>query len=264
MTENELCSTCSSWQSWIAIGLSIGIPLFQYLWKTYWIKAKVKFHHDGQATLFFNKSGAYIRINGVIESERKSVVIKKVNLKLTHDKTNKELNLTWFRFISPVTQTMFGNNFQQASTLSQETAHPIRVEANSIACTFIEFGDYSQTSFIKIQKICSKLEQSLFKQNLKPSFKDTFNSISTDPIYLDSTHKISEEYYWNLGTYSVDITIEYDNKKQEQFSYTFEINNYELEQLNSNIDEILTITLKDFYKEPLAFQTPVVTLTDKK
>lgn len=254
----------STWISLVALILSIGIPLFQYIRKTYWVKAKIEFHHDGQVTLFFNKSGAYIRINGVIESRRKSVVIKKVNLELTHDKTSKKLHLPWFSFISPVTQTLVSNNFQQASTLSKEIAHPFRVEANSIVCSFIEFGDPSQSTLIKIQKACSKFEQQISKQQLQKSFSDTFKTLSTGQIYFEAKNEILNEYYWNLGTYSVDITIEYDNNEHEKFSYTFEIKEHEFDILRSNVDEILVIGLKEIYKEPWSLQTPSVTLTNKK
>ena len=90
----------STWISLIALVLSIGIPLFQYIWKTHLVKAKIVFYHDGQVTLCFNKSGPFIRINGVIESKRKSVVIKKVNVELTHVKTSTKLQLPWLLFIS--------------------------------------------------------------------------------------------------------------------------------------------------------------------
>lgn len=235
----------STWISLAALILSIGIPLFQYIRKTYWVKAKIEFHHDGQVTLFFNKSGAYIRINGVIESKRKSVVIKKVNVELTHVKTSTKLHLPWFFFISPVTQTLFSNNFQQTSTSSKEMAHPFRVEANSIVCSFIEFGDPSQSALFKIQKACSKFEQSISTQSLKSSFQDTFNTLSKEPTFLESKNEIKQEFYWNLGTYSVDITFEYDNNKREKFSYRFEIKEHEFEKLNDNIDEILAAVLKE-------------------
>ena len=165
--------------------------------------------------------------------------------------------------ISPVTQTLFSNNFQQTSTSSKEIAHPFRVEANSIVCSFIEFGEPSQSALVKIQKACSKFEQLISEQSLKSSFQDTFNTLSKEPTFFESKHEIMQEFYWNLGTYSVDITIEYDNNKRENFSYRFEIKEHEFEKLKDDVDEILAMALKDIYKEKFQLQAPTVTLTDK-
>lgn len=262
MTTYQIISTVISI---IALLISIGVPLCQYLWKTYWVKATIRFQHDGQVALFFNKSGAYIRINGFIESKRKSTIIKKVKLELTHDKTGKKLHLPWFSFISPVTQTLVSNNFQQTSTLSKEIAHPFRLEANSIVCSFIEFGDPSQTTLIKIEKACSNFEQQISKQQLQnSSFQDILDFFSSKQIYIDAKNEILEEYYWNLGTYSMDITIVYDNNESAKFSYTFEIKEHEFDQLRNNVNEMLTIGLKEFYKIPWSLKSPTVTLTNKK
>ena len=51
----------------IAICVSILIPLVQWVYKKWIATAIVKFYPTGQATLFFNQSGSYIRINGVVE-----------------------------------------------------------------------------------------------------------------------------------------------------------------------------------------------------
>ena len=102
--------------------------------------AKVRYYPTGQATLFFNQSGSYIRLNGVLEAERSAATIKKMSLTLTRKHDDRKLNLVWSCFISPVNQNMLGNYLQ-----TTEAAHPFRVEADSVACAFIEYSDPSDT-----------------------------------------------------------------------------------------------------------------------
>ena len=57
----------------IAVIISIFTPIIQWAYRKWISSAKVKYYPTGQATLFFNQSGSYIRINGVLESENKAV-----------------------------------------------------------------------------------------------------------------------------------------------------------------------------------------------
>lgn len=256
MTKYEIITTILST---IAILVSIGIPLIKWLWNTYIVKAKITFHQIGQATLFFNKSGSYIRINGVVESRRKASIIKNVSLTLTRETDGITKKLSWCYLISPVTQTLLGNLLQQA----QEGAHPFRVEANSIACAFIEFGDPYKASDIKIQKICTKIDSLITQLKSKSSFCEAFDALSKQPEYLESKNKVLENNYWDIGKYTANIDIEYNNNKKESFSYEFSLSEQNYEELLCNADEILIIQLKEFYKERLLFQSPTVELIDK-
>ena len=109
----------------IAICVSILIPLVQWVYKKWIATAIVKFYPTGQATLFFNQSGSYIRINGVVESERSAATIKKMSIVLTRKRDDRKLNLDWSFLISPVNANLLGNYVQ-----TTEAAHPFRVEAD--------------------------------------------------------------------------------------------------------------------------------------
>ena len=67
----------------ILAAVAIIIPIAQAVWKKWFITAKLSFLPTGRALLFFNQSGSYIRIDGVYESERKPISIKKIKIKVT-------------------------------------------------------------------------------------------------------------------------------------------------------------------------------------
>ena len=162
----------------IAVLISILTPIIQWAYKK-WIKsAKVKYYPTGQATLFFNQSGSYIR-------ENKAVTIKKMSIALTRKRDEQKLNLVWTYLISPVSQSMLGNFVQ-----TTEIAHPFRVEADSVACAFIEYGDPSNSSSIKIRKLCSDLKP-IFQQNFvnKP-YKEAIEICTKTPEYMDAKNSM--------------------------------------------------------------------------
>lgn len=57
--------------------IAIIIPIVQWLWKKLVQKPKVKYYPNGKAMLFFNHSGSYVRIDGVLEAINQPVSIKK-------------------------------------------------------------------------------------------------------------------------------------------------------------------------------------------
>lgn len=128
--------TISTVISIVAIVLTVLIPSIQWVWKKLIMTARVKFYPSGQATLFFNQSGSYMRINGVLESERKATTIRKMRIVVTRKQDDRKLNLEWSNFISPINQNLLGNYVQ-----TTEIAHPFRVEADSVACAFVEYSD---------------------------------------------------------------------------------------------------------------------------
>ena len=121
----------------IAIGFSVFIPLIQWIYKKCFVKPIVKYYPVGLISLLFNQSGSYIQLNGVIESEKKAVSIRKMMVTIKRNKDNQSLNLTWSNFISPVNQRLVGNNIVQTT----EFAHPFRINEDSIATTFVEYTD---------------------------------------------------------------------------------------------------------------------------
>lgn len=239
----------------ILAAIAIIIPVVQAIWKKWIIKARLSFHPTGRAMLFFNQSGSYIRIDGVYESERKSVSVKKITAKVTRQKDECKLNLVWSSFISPVNQSMVGNYLQ-----TTESAHPFRIEADSITCAFTEFADpfdsFGKTFRASTEAIFNKISY------LK---RDYLEYTSAVPHYKNSAeysiakNVLSKEFFWEIGKYSIDIEVTYDNKIKH-FYYTISVGEYEHEFLVENIDESLLSPLKKAYGVGWDYHTVFVEL----
>ena len=259
MTKYEIIATVVSI---IAVSLSILIPLTQWAWKKWAMTSKVKFYPTGQAMLYFNQSGSYIRINGVLESERKATTIKKLRLILTRKRDDRKLNLVWAYLISPVNQGMIGGYGSYIQTL--EAAHPLRVEADSIACAFVEYSDPSDASGIKIRKICSDLMPII--QQIVPgrTYEEALSIFTKSPDYIDAKNNLLNDFVWDVGKYTADIIVEYGKHKEKMYSYELSVSEQNSIDLRNNIDEALIVNLKSAYQVPLAFKSPMVEIQERQ
>ena len=222
--------------------------------------SKLMFYPAGQATLFFNQSGSYIRINGVLESERKATTIKKLRLILTRKRDDRKLNLIWAYLISPVNQGMIGGHGSYVQTL--EAAHPLRVEADSVACAFVEYSDPSDASGIKIRKICSDLIPII--QQIIPgrTYDEALSIFTKSPEYIDAKNNLLNDFVWDVGKYTANIIVEYGKNKEKMYSYEFSVTEQNSMDLRNDIDETLIVSLKSSYQVPLAFKYPTVEIQE--
>lgn len=258
-TAKEIVMTVYEKWALILSAIAIVIPIIQAAYKKWIATAKVKFYPTGQATLFFNQSGSYIRINGVIESERSAATIKKMSIVLTRKRDDRKLNLTWSYLISPVNASMLGNYVQ-----STEAAHPFRVEADSVACAFVEYSDPSDSSGIKIRKICSDLIPSLTQTAQNHTYDEAISAFCKSPEYIDAKNSLLSDFFWEIGKYSVDVVVEYGKQKTRTFSYEFTVTEQNSMDLRNNIDESLITKLKEYYRVAWAFKSPLVEISEKK
>ncbi len=251
----------SIYEKWALIlsGLALLIPFLRWIWKKWVVNAKVKFYPTGQATLFFNQSGSYIRINGVLESERKAATIKKLSIVLIRKHDDRRLNLVWSSLISPVNQSMLGNYVQ-----TMEAAHPFRVEADSVACAFVEYGDPSDSSGKKIRKICADMVPLILQYSQNHTYDEALAAFSKAPEYIDAKNSLLSDFYWKIGKYAVDISVEYNKRNKQTFSFDFTVSEQDYNDLLNNIDESLITKLKDLYSVRWAFRSPMVEVSEKK
>lgn len=257
MTKYETIATVVSI---IAVSLSVLIPLIQWVWRKWIMRSKVSFYPTGQATLFFNQSGSYIRLNAVIESERKATTIKKLKVVLTRERDELKRNLVWTCLISPVNQNLLGNFVQ-----TTEAAHPFRVEADSVACAFAEYCNPSDTAGIKSQKVCSGLIpfiQHMIIENT--TYEKTLSVLLKSDEYRDAKNELFSDFFWEIGKYRTDVTVEYGKRNKKTFSYEFSVSELEYSELKKNIDEALIVHLKKCYNIPMDFKTPVVEVRERQ
>ena len=234
----------------IMSAIAIVIPILQFLWKRFSQKPGLKYYPPGRAYLFCNLSGSYIRIEGVFEALRKPISIKKVNVKLCREKDEKKLKLDWSVFISPVNQNIVGN---YAS--SSETAHPFRIEADSVMCAFTEFADLYNSAAKHIKPYIDTLRNAIPKIGIEGSDYTTALSLyKTLPEYISAKSELEKELFWEIGKYNATISAQY-GKTAKDFLFEFEINRSEYEMLIANIEEVLVSELKRLYNIPLSMKT---------
>ena len=255
MTKYEIISTGISI---IALALTILIPISQWIWRNWIVTAKVKYYPTGQATLFFNQSGAYMRINGIIESERKASTIKIIKITVTRKKDERKLNLTWSYIISPISQNMLGNYLQ-----TLEMAHPFRVEADSIACAFVEYSDSSDSTGIKIRNICTNIENEIHEIVQGQNYDQALRKFLKSPSYMSAKSQIINEFFWEAGQYTVEIVVEYGKQSVGIFTYDFSVSEQNYCNMQNNIDEILIAQLKSYYQIKPNFYSPIIEFSEK-
>lgn len=242
----------------IAITLSVVailIPIIQWAWKKWIVKAKLSFHPTGRIMLFFNQSGSYVRFDGVYEAERKPITVKNIALKITREKDERRRNLEWSTFISPVNQNITGNFVQ-----TTESAHPFRIEADSVTCAFTEFGDpfdsFGKAFKNKTEVLYSKIPS---MQKQIADYATAVKMYQSIPEYLEAKQLLEKEFLWEIGRYDLDLCVRFKDK-EKHFPYTITIGEYEYNQLKGNIDEALLSTLKRFYSVPLNYYTAIIEL----
>lgn len=221
---------------------TIVIPVLNYFYIKVFKLPKLKHHITGRAQLYFNLSGSYIRIDGVYEAQRNSTTIKNVTLQITRNTDNQKLNLQWSTFVSPVNQQLLGNF---ASTL--ETAHPFRIEKDSVVCAFVEYADVNNSANRTLNPLhnnLSKIAEQLFQTPI------SFDEAKTKYVDTDEYKILKEEamnfFYWKIGKYTAEIYTKFENKSTT-FTYEFEVNEISKGDLLFNFEEILMSPLYSRY-----------------
>ena len=87
---------------------------------------------------------------------------------------------------------------------------------------------------------------------------------SKSPEYIDSKNSLLSDFFWEIGKYSAVVTVEYDKQKTRLFSLEFTVTEQNYNDLRNNIDESLIARVKDCYRVPLAFNSPMVEIVEKE
>lgn len=243
----------------VLAAIAIIIPIMQAVWKRWIVAPKLNFLPTGRVTLFFNQSGSYLRVDGVYEAQNKPIAVKNISVKVTRKKDDQKLNLSWSSFISPVNQSMIGAYLQ-----TTESAHPFRIEADSIMSAFTEFGD----AYDSFGKTFKSNTSTLFKQisNIRMvnnSYEEALQQYKTSPDYAAARSRLEKEFFWEIGKYNLEIVAEY-GKKSKTFQYEISVGEYEHDRLADNIDEALLSPLKSTYGVTWDYHAAYVELHTKE
>lgn len=236
---------------------TIAIPIFKYCYNKFFKSPKLKHYVTGRALLYYNLSGSYMRVDGVYEAQRNSTSIKNATLQITRNTDNQKLNLQWSMFVSPVNQCLLGN---YSSTL--ETAHPFRIEKDSITCAFVEYADVNNSANRTLNPLYFNLSQTaeeLFKASA--NFDDAKAKYVETDEYKALKNEAMSFFYWKIGKYIVEIQTKFENKSTT-FKYEFEVNETSNSDLMFNFEEVLLTPLYNRYRIQTNMKTVQIELRE--
>lgn len=229
--------------------VALFIPVLKFLYVKYLCPLKLEFYPNNKIKLYFNRSGAYVRIDGSYESKNKTTIFKVIKVLIKRNQDNSDLNLIWSSFVSPFSQR---SNSGYIDVI--ETAHPITQYQDTMQPLFIEFADpYSTIENLhvaysdKIQAFINDIDVTSM------SYEEAKNNICRNDVFIEYKTKIFNELFWKSGRYDIKICVEYNDAKSKVFSYYFDIDGTISGKLESNIEELLLISLKNMYNIPYCF-----------
>lgn len=233
------------------------LPLIKSAYHRWILKAKLKYLPLGYITLMFNESGSYVRLDGVFDVVDKSIAIKEVNLTIKRKIDERTLNLEWEAFISPVSQ-QFGNTYASVS----EVAHPFRVDANSVACGFIEFADLFNTFTKQYKPLRENLRKELhgiaIDNQDSQKIYHTYYQLNS---YKEAESLLKKELFWELGEYRINLTVKHSDGTDE-FKYEFEIGSGEYKDIKHNFCETLNLSIKNYLNQKIEYKTVSIKLKE--
>lgn len=247
MTEYEIIAT-------VIAGFALIQPWAMWVFKKIFRKIKVSFMPSAKIKLFYNRSGAYLLMGGVIESKNQNCVVKNISAKVIRQKDNAELKLDWSSFISPINQSV-GNNFINTN----ENARPFKIVANELSPIFVELANEDENVNNRLFEIYNKITldtDKMLKQNPNMNFDKTKEEFSKNSNYKKSKQELLEDFYWKESAYVVEFVIVYNNNRRIVYKYQFDINKKESASLKENIDTALNLELNRLYSMPYNFSCP--------
>lgn len=225
--------------------IALMIPVAQWVYKNWIKKAILRYYPNGKVILFFNQSGSYLRLDGVLEALNHPISVKKMEV-VVNKNENECFKLPWSSFYSPVTQQITGAPIFSSMT---ETAHPFKIEEDSIFCVFTEFSDIDTYNIISfyMKDLAKEVDEICI---LAEDYTDALERYKDMDLYREVKSKISNKLFWDIGKYKFILRVSYLDSIKE-FSFSGEIRESDYDKLYSNIDEVLLIPLKQKYNQQI-------------
>lgn len=212
---------------------------------------KVTFIPSAKIKLYYNRSGAYIYLGGVIEAKNRSAVIKNISVKIIRQSDKAELALDWSSFMVPVFQSVGGN-----SVTTGEIARPFLVDTNGLNPVFVEFANSDTQVVDRLSRIYEKLIlESKRISNINTPFEQARVQLQQIQEYQKFREELLENFYWKVSDYQVELSIDYNGDTIDIYKYQFSLNQDEISEFRKNIDEAMLCELKMLYYQPVNLKT---------
>lgn len=220
-------------------------------WKKFFKPLKVTFIPSAKITLYYNRSGAYIYLGGVIEAKNRPAVIKNISAKVIRKSDKAELVMDWSYFVVPVFQSTGGN-----SITTNEIARPFKVDTNGLYPIFLMFINADTQVVDRLSKIYEKLMlESKRVSNMDTPFEQAKVQLQAVPEYQLFREELLENFYWKVSDYQIELSISHSDNKIETYKYWFSLDQDEINEFRKNIDEAMLCDLKALYYQPVTLKT---------
>lgn len=235
----------------ILAALAIVIPILKWIYDKWIKKLVLSFLPSGTITVCHNKSGSYVSFGGVYEAKNKPAIIKEISANIIRKNDSATLLLVWSTFSSPVYKKVAGNYES-----SFETAHPFKVEADTLEPTFIEFSNRKENMNEKIDAILKPTYDAarfiLSTPNIELIPAD--NKVKSSPEAQAARIALNDDFFWKKGTYKLELVSKYNNTEMCN-TYYFSLSSEESEKLRQNIESMLVIPVADHFRLTVPFNT---------
>jgi len=210
---------------------------------------EVTFIPSAKIKLYYNCSGAYIYLGGVIEAKNRPAVIKNISAKVIRQSDKAELEMDWSSFMAPVFQSVGGN-----PVTTSEIARPFMIGANGLNPVFVEFANLDTKVLDRLSKIHEKLKLEARRiSNINTPFDQAKYQLQAMPEYQTYREELLENFYWKASDYQIELSISHSDKKIEIYRYRFSLNQDEVSEFKKNIDAAMLCELSRLYYQPANF-----------
>ncbi len=249
--ETNTMSYCEGITAIVAL-IALIQPWVIKLWNFLFRRITIAFIPSGKIKLFYNRSGAYVQIGGVVEVKNQDAVIEDISAKVVRRCDNAELKMNWSSFNVPVYQQIAGNLLT-----TSETARPFKIRANELSPVFVEFCDVNDSFTDHLDEIYSSLatEAKSFA-NPNVSLEDACQKFRSTSNYQKIKEELLESFYWKPSQYLLVITVHCGRNIQKDFSYEFSLNQAEIKEFKKDIEKAMDSLIYSLYGQIPHFYYP--------
>lgn len=239
MTTYEIIAT-------VIATLALLQPWIIKLWDRFFRKLRINFIPSAKIKLYYNRSGAYIYLGGVIEAKNKAAVVKDIAAKVVRKKDKAELILDWSSFMIPVFQSVGGN-----AVTTNEIARPFKVEAGSLYPVFIEFASTNIEESNRLAEIYKTIASELagiMRPNM--TIDQAKCALTNSNNYQTLRDELLQNFYWKADDYEIELIIAYNDTKIQQYKFKFSIDSNEATAFKDNIEKSMQCAVDEIYRVP--------------
>lgn len=221
-------------------------------WNMIFKKIRITFIPSGKMKLFYNRSGAYVQIGGVIEAKNQDTVIKDISAKVIRLCDNAELKMDWSSFNVPVYQSIAGN-----IVTTTETARPFKVKSNDLFPVFVEFCNVDGPFMDHLAEIHNSLDaQAREIFNTTIPWEDARRIFKSTTEYQSVKEELLESFYWKVSQYVLRISVHYGSNAIKDFSYKFSLDQTEIMEFKRDIEKAMDCAIDKLYGQTPYFYYP--------